>query len=238
MISFNAILRAVVEKTLRTIKKQPYPLDPNLPFSQLASIVIRRFIWGLRGTLRLILFKQQLKLLFAGPGVEVRCHSKVHFGNGVTLDSRVFIDGLSRDGVTLGDRVSIGRNSIIRCTGSLSNLGIGVKLGSGSGIDAFAFIGAAGGVEIGKNVIMGQHVSFHAENHNCENMDLLIKEQGTTWLGIVIGDNCWIGSNVTFLDGCRIGSGCVVGAGAVVRGTIPDNAIIAGVPAKIIRLRG
>jgi len=234
---FN-ILRPFIQGVIRKVRKQPYPLDPDLPTSQLILIAFRRFAWSVRGIFRILLFQRRLTLVFMGPCVKIRCHSRVRLGFGVTLDQGVLVDGLSRDGVIIGDGVSIGRNSIIRCTGSLSALGVGVTIGTGSGLDSFAFIGAAGGVEIGKNVIMGQHVSLHAENHKCEDLNQLIKDQGTTRLGIIIGDNCWVGSNVTFLDGCRVGSGCVIGAGSVVRGTIAENSIVVGIPARVIRIRG
>ena len=54
---------------------------------------------------------------------------------------------------------------------------------------------------------------------------------------ITIGNNCWIGAKVTILDGTKIGNGCIVAAGAVVKGIFPDNVIIGGVPAKILKYR-
>lgn len=50
-----------------------------------------------------------------------------------------------------------------------------------------------------------------------------------------IGNNCWIGAKTTILDGTIIGNHCVVAAGAVVKGIFPDNVIIGGVPARIIK---
>jgi acetyltransferase-like isoleucine patch superfamily enzyme len=230
--------RSLIQKALNIIKNNNYPIDSNMPINALAMIAFKRSVWALRGIFRLVVFQRRIGLLFLGPGVEVRCHSKLKLGNGVTLDRHVLIDALSLKGVNIGNGVSIGRNSIVRCTGSLSNLGVGFSIGAGSGIDAYAFIGAAGGVRIGENVIMGQHVSFHSENHRSDNLDQLIKDQGTTRSGIEIGDNCWIGSNVTILDGCRVGSGCVLGAGSVVIGVIPENSIVVGVPGRVVRTRG
>ena len=63
----------------------------------------------------------------------------------------------------------------------------------------------------------------------------MIKHQGVSRKGIVIGDNCWIGAKVTILDGVRIGNSCVIAAGAVVKGEFPDHCVIAGVPARVIR---
>lgn len=52
-----------------------------------------------------------------------------------------------------------------------------------------------------------------------------------------IGNDCWIGAKATILDGTVIGNHCIVAAGAVVKGTYPDNVIIGGVPAKIIKYK-
>lgn len=52
---------------------------------------------------------------------------------------------------------------------------------------------------------------------------------------ITIGNNCWLGANVTVCPGVKIGDGCVVGAGAVVTSDMPDNSLILGVPAKAVR---
>lgn len=54
-------------------------------------------------------------------------------------------------------------------------------------------------------------------------------------LPISIGNNCWIGSNVSIMPGVTIGNGCIIGVGAVVTKNMPDNSLIAGIPAKIIK---
>lgn len=91
---------------------------------------------------------------------------------------------------------------------------------------------------IGKDVIAGQYIRFHSENHNYSDVNRLIREQGVTHQGIQIGNNCWIGAGVVFLDGAELGDGCVVGANAVVTKKFPRNTVIAGIPAKIVRNRG
>jgi len=115
--------------------------------------------------------------------------------------------------------------------------GEGLSIGKNSGIGDYAWIGAAGGVTIGSNVIMGQFVSFHSQEHEFDDTAMPIRQQGTTQRGITIGDDCWIGARVTFLDGSRVSEGCVVAAGSVVRGDIPPFSVIAGVPARVIRKR-
>ena len=69
------------------------------------------------------------------------------------------------------------------------------------------------------------------------NQQELIRLQGTSRSGIKIGKNCWIGAKVTVLDGVEIGDNCVVAAGAVITKNMPANAVIGGVPAKIIKMR-
>jgi acetyltransferase-like isoleucine patch superfamily enzyme len=64
---------------------------------------------------------------------------------------------------------------------------------------------------------------------------VLYREQGVTRKGIKIGRNCWIGSNVIITDGVNIGDNCVVAAGAVVTKSFPDNSLLGGVPAKLIK---
>ena len=136
-----------------------------------------------------------------------------------------------------GSHVSIGCFTRIECTGSLSHLGEGFICGDHCGLGTNAFYGAAGGITLGNNVIVGNFVSFHSENHNFSDKGIPIRLQGVNHKGIVIGDNCWIGAKATILDGVHIGSGCVIAAGAVVTKSFPDNVVIGGVPARIIKNR-
>ena len=147
------------------------------------------------------------------------------------------VDALSNNGIKFGSNFSLGDYSVIKCSGSLRDLGKGINIASNVGIGEYAYIGGAGGVEIGADTIVGQYLSIHPENHIFSDMNKTIREQGVTRKGVYIGQNCWIGSKVTFLDGSKIGNGCVVAAGAVVNGSFPDNAVIGGVPAKILKIR-
>lgn len=165
---------------------------------------------------------------------------RIKFGEILKISENVFIDATcAKDGfgVTLGDNCSIGINTRIECTGSLSFLGKGFKCGNNCGLGTDSFYGCAGGIEIGNDVIVGNFVSMHSENHNFSDPNTPIRLQGVNHKGIKIGDNCWIGAKATILDGSRIGNGCIVAAGAIVTGIFPDNSIIAGVPAKVIKSR-
>lgn len=232
----SEIIRSVVQRLARTFRGPSYQLDPDVPVAALMGFSMRRAIALFRCILRGVALKPG-KLFFVGAAVVLRNRGLIHIGRGATIGNHVLIDGLSHNGVVIGDRVNIGAYTIIEATGVISNLGVGCRIGNDSGIGAFSFIGAGGGVDIGENVIMGQYVSFHSENHCFEDTGLPIRMQGVTRQGIVIEDDCWVGAKVTFMDGCHVGKGAVIAAGAVVRGEIPPYSVAAGVPAKVIKKR-
>ena len=229
-------ITTLLEKLLTRLKGRPFSIDRRIPLRVLVTILIRRAIWLLRGIVKTTLLRGRPAFVFMGPGVRLRNTSLCHFGKGVTLETGVLIDGLSAEGIHLGDNVTIGAYSQLRAS-VVSNLGSYLRFSKNSSCEAYSFIGAGGPVSIGENVIMGQHVSFHAENHVFSDTEVPIRMQGVTRIGITIEDDCWVGANAVFLDGCTVGRGCVIAAGAVVRGNIPPFSIIGGVPAKIIRSR-
>ncbi len=176
--------------------------------------------------------------IFIGKNVKVYGKKQLKAGKNCKFHDNVYIDTLSYEGVTLGDLVIIGRNGRVECTGSLEYVGKGVKIGTGSTFGNDCFFGAAGGIEIGNDVVAGQYIRFHSENHNFDDLDKPINEQGVNHKGIKVGNNCWIGSGAVFLDGAELGDGCVVAANAVINKRFDDNSVIGGVPAKILRYRG
>jgi acetyltransferase-like isoleucine patch superfamily enzyme len=234
----KTILYVCLNKIAVLFKGNTYQLDPKIPLGSLLEYSFSRLVALARCFFRgVVISINPRKLIFLGANVELKNRNLIYFGTGVTLGKNVTIDGLSIEGVTIGNGVNIGPYTIIEATGIISNLGKGVYIGENSGLGAFSFIGGAGGVVIGKNVIMGQRISFHSENHICDRTDLPIRMQGVTRQGIEIEDDCWVGANVTFLDGSHVCSGCVIAAGSVVRGYIPPYSVIAGVPAKVIKSR-
>ncbi len=88
-----------------------------------------------------------------------------------------------------------------------------------------------GGITIGDGTLIGHNVVLATLNHEIAPA----KRQGMIPKPIKIGKNVWIGSNATILAGVTIGDNAIVGAGAVVTKNIPENKIVAGIPAKIIK---
>jgi acetyltransferase-like isoleucine patch superfamily enzyme len=230
------MLSQQLARLISRLKKSEYTVQAGIPPLVLLSVCLRRLCWFLRGMVKVLVLQRRVGIVFMAPGVNLRNAGMIRFGRGVTLERGVIIDGLSTDGMEIGDNVLIGPYCVIRAS-LLSHLGKGFHVGRNSSLDAYSFVGAGGGVWVGDRVIMGQHISFHAENHNFDLVDRPIRDQGVTGKGITIDDDCWVGSNVTFLDGVHVGTGSVIAAGAVVTKDIPPYSVAAGIPARVINSR-
>lgn len=225
---------SVIDALLKIAGKDNFQLDPNIG----AGYILRqcwKYGWMMvRGKTFSFGHEKIAKNVFVGKNVEVVEKKHLAIGQKSKLQDDVYIDALSREGVSIGDSVVIGRNTRIECTGGLQSIGKGVRIGNRTTFGNDCMFGAAGGIEIGDDVVAGQFIRFHSENHNFNDLSKLIRDQGVTHKGIKIGNNCWIGAGAVFLDGAELGDGCVVGANAVVTKKFPANVIVAGVPATII----
>ncbi len=232
------LLVGAVEAWVQRLKSDPtYRLDPALRSADLTAIFWQRGSTLLRGAgwaWRLGVCQMPF---FVGRRVQIAHPQLLKVGQGVTLEDDVCIDALSQDGVVLGDNVSIARFTIIRMTGVITKLGRGFEIGANSNLGHYNYVGASGGVRIGRNVLIGQRVSFHAENHVFDRTDISIKAQGVTQQGIIVEDDCWLGSGAIVLDGVTIGRGSVVAAGSVVTRDVAPYSVVGGVPARLIRSR-
>lgn len=217
--------------------KENFEIDEKVSSYYIFRLCIKYGLMLIRGRIISFGYKNISSNIFIGKKVKLYEKKKIRIGNKTKIHDNSKIDALSLDGVKLGENVTLGKNTIIECTGSIESIGKGIIIGNRTSFADNCFFGAAGGITIGDDVICGQFIRFHSENHNYSDKNKLIKEQGTTHKGIKIGNNCWIGAGVVFLDGAELGNGCVVGANAVVTKRFPDNSIIAGVPAKLIKQR-
>lgn len=222
------MIKSIFQKLLNKSGKT-YTIDPNIPDRLIFNSLLKRVFMLARGFL-----KTQRKV-FVGHHTKIYNTKNIVFGQSVTIDKHCTIDGFSSEKIVFGDNAKIGSFSSLSSTSHFSKYGKGLKMGNNCAIGQFTEFGAAGGIEIGNDVIMGSYISFHSENHNFSDSTKLIREQGVTSKGIKIGSNVWVGAKVTFLDGCEVGDNSVVAAGAVVNGTYPANSIIGGIPAKIIK---
>jgi len=112
-----------------------------------------------------------------------------------------------------------------------TDCGKNITVGKNVFINACCKFQDQGGITIGNGVLIGHNVTLATLNHD-ERPD---KRQNIFPKSINIGNNVWIGSNATILQGITIGNGAIIGANAVVTKDVPENPIVAGIPAKIIR---
>lgn len=148
--------------------------------------------------------------------VQIRSESRNH--EGLQLEPSVAIDRgcvlwLGRDGARRG-RLCIGR---------------------GSYIGPYCYLGSFHDLIIGQDVLIGASSYLITVNHCYSSCGMPVSEQGYAGDRIEIGNNVWIGAHVVILPGVRIGNGAVIGASSVVRTTVPEGEVWAGVPAKFIK---
>ena len=168
-----------------------------------------------------------------GHGVVLRHPHKIRLADGVTVDDLVVLDakGTSNRGIDVGRGVFLGRGTILSCKdgdiaiGDHGNFGFHCEIFSGSS------------VTVGRHGLFAAQAYLVGGGHEFEREGLAVIDQPRSSRGISLGDNVWLGAGAKVLDGVRIGSDVVVGANAVVTTDLPDGAIAAGVPARVLRHR-
>nr|WP_308294144.1 acyltransferase [Streptomyces sp. ST2-7A] len=113
--------------------------------------------------------------------------------------------------------------------GSRIVLGDGVVLGRGTHVVADA------PVTIGDDVHIGPHCYLTSTNHSYDDPHRPVGLQWPRSAPVTIGDGAWLGTGSVILPGVRLGRNVVVAAGSVVREDVPDHAVVAGTPARIVR---
>lgn len=228
-------MRAVLNNVISKIKGEDFSFDKNIPLGYIFRLLWCRIISLVWGKIRL----RTTKRVFIHPSSKIVCSSKIRYGENLSVGEDCYIDALSKNGLIFGNNVSLGNKTFIRLTGSLKKIATGVVIGNNVGLGTHGYYGCGvGTLEIGDDTICGNYVSVHPENHNYDDLKIPIRLQGVSSKGgIKIGKGCWIGAKVTILDGTIIGNGCIIAAGAVVKGVFPDNVIIGGIPAKILKYR-
>jgi acetyltransferase-like isoleucine patch superfamily enzyme len=115
-----------------------------------------------------------------------------------------------------------------------SEFGKNLTLGKNVFINIGCRFQDTGGISIGDGTLIGHGSTLTTLNHDVDPD----RRADMVPAPIVIGRQVWLGAAVTVVPGIRIGDGAIVGAGAVVTKDVPANAIVAGIPAKLIRMTG
>lgn len=113
-----------------------------------------------------------------------------------------------------------------------ADFGKNITLGKNVFINSGCCFQDQGGITIGDNSLIGHQVVLATLNHDID----INRRQNLIPAPINIGRNVWIGAKAVVLPGVSIGDNAIIAAGAVVNRSVPNNAIVAGVPAKIIKM--
>jgi len=148
-------------------------------------------------------------------------------------------------GAVFGERwIEIGDDTMIAaqvtlCAGMMPGHDLGdnpvLRVGNRCVIGRGSHIVAHHSILIGDDVFTGPYVYITDQNHSYADPDMPIGRQWPVNLAVSIGAGTWLGAGAIVLPGACIGRNVVVAAGSVVRGTVPDRCVVAGVPARIVR---
>ncbi|MFN2446233.1 MAG: DapH/DapD/GlmU-related protein [Vicinamibacterales bacterium] len=168
-----------------------------------------------------------------GVNVTIRHPHKISIGDNVVIDDGCCLDakGTDNKGIVIGTGVFVGRNTILSC----KNGDILIEDHANIGFNCEIF--SASRVRVGKRILMAAYTYLVGGDHLYARVDIPVLDQGRTARGIEVGDHVWLGTHVVVTDGSAIGRDAIIGAGAVVVGEIPEFAVAAGIPAKVIRDR-
>jgi acetyltransferase-like isoleucine patch superfamily enzyme len=176
------------------------------------------------------------------------CGKNVKLGNAIEI-----IGPATR--IHLGDNVQISDGARLVCSDETSEILIGdgtiiqtrailetgpsgsIRLGAFNSVNPYCVLYGHGGLSTGDYVRIAAHTVIIPANHIFDNPDVPIARQGLTKKGIRIGNDVWVASGCSILDGVEIGDGCVIAAGAVVNRSVLPYSVVGGVPAKVIKMR-
>ena len=139
---------------------------------------------------------------------------------------------IGRNGrVELGRWSWIGHGTKIRCHEGLVSIGAKTVLGQECTISAYQH------VSIGRECVIADRVMLIDFDHGAAEVERPVRLQGIYKRDVNVGHNVWIGYGACILRGVTVGDNAIIGTGAVVTADVPDNAVVGGVPARVIRMR-
>ena len=181
------------------------------------------------------LFREVGKGVALGRNLTIRHPHKISIGDRSFIDDYAVLDakGEKNPGISIGQNVIVGRNTILSCKGG------SIRLEDYANISANCSLLSETKIVVGRYTFLAGHCYLVAGgNHSFSKTDIPIMFQPSlTKGGIAIGEDCWLGASVTVLDGVTLGKGSIIGAGAVVLDSLLEYSVAVGNPAKKIKDR-
>lgn len=162
-------------------------------------------------------------------------------GDSSSISYPCSLQGSGQKSITIGNHTCIQSHAVIGCWAKYGDQTLfpSIKIGDYCCIGEYNHITACNEIVIGNGLLTGRfvyigdnaHGGLSYEEANVRPIMRNLVSKGR----IVIGNNVWIGDKVTILSGVKLGNNVIVGANSVVTQSFPDNCMIAGVPAKILK---
>jgi acetyltransferase-like isoleucine patch superfamily enzyme len=167
-----------------------------------------------------------------GRSVVLRSPNRIRIGAQVMIDDHVVLDAKGEtSSIVLGDRILLGRHSILSCNEATISMGDLVSIGP------FCFFASKSRISIGSGVSIGSGAHLLAGGHADDDPNVSVLLQARLSKGIVVENNVWIGTGSKILDGVSIGHDSIVGAGSVVTKDVPPWSLVLGNPARMVQKR-
>ena len=155
-----------------------------------------------------------------------KTYPEVHFGKSVQL--------LGIKNTTIGAGSIVGDDAWINV--AIRDDQLKIKIGKKVCIGRRSTISAGGYVEIGDYCLLAPNVYIAETNHKYTDVTRSILDQGVTAGRLIMEENCWCGINSVITGNITIGRGSVIGANSVVQKDVPAFSVVAGNPARIIKM--
>lgn len=189
----------------------------------------------LRSRFYKFLFKRVGKGVIWGKNLTLRHPHKIEVGHHVAVNDYAVLDayGGKESGIKIADEALISRSVILNSKGGLIDIRERANLGTMTLVYSRDCT-----VKVGKDVLISAFCYLMGGgSHTMDRTDIPIAYQGAECKGIKVGDHVWLGSGVKVQDGCSVRKDSVVGTNSFVNQDIPEFAVAAGNPAKVIRMR-
>src|SRR3954447_2289844 len=172
-----------------------------------------------------LLWRYLWRRLLTPAGRRWRSDGPLFFGRGLELKIE------PRGEIRFGRFVWIGDRTKIRCHEGVVEIGSKTVMGQECTISAYQQ------VRIGEECVIADRAMFIDFDHGVVEVERPIRLQGIYKRDVEVGNNVWIGYGACILRGVSVGDNAVIGTNAVVAKDVPANAIVAGIPARVIRMR-